>query len=58
MSLFSYLKKFIFIIYITLVCINLSQVESVVLKRYGKDPYRIFRLLSKANRLLETDKVR
>lgn len=26
-------------------------------KRYGRDAYRIFRLLSKSGRLLETDKV-
>ncbi|CAK7337304.1 unnamed protein product [Dovyalis caffra] len=34
-----------------------DEVESIVLKKYGKDAYRIFRLLSKAGRLLETDKV-
>ncbi|KAI4351730.1 hypothetical protein L6164_006055 [Bauhinia variegata] len=34
-----------------------EEVESIVLKRYGKDAYRIFRLLSKAGRLLETDKI-
>ncbi|KAF2315611.1 hypothetical protein GH714_040125 [Hevea brasiliensis] len=34
-----------------------EEVESIVLKRYGRDAYRIFRLLSKASRLLETDKV-
>jgi hypothetical protein len=28
-----------------------------VYKKYGKDAYRMFRLLSKAGRLLETDKV-
>lgn len=33
------------------------QVESIVLKRFGRDAYRMFRLLSKAGRLLETDKV-
>lgn len=33
------------------------QVESIVLKRYGRDAYRMFRLLSKAGQLLETDKV-
>lgn len=36
------------------------QVESIVLKRYGKDAYRIFRLLSNqsnAGRYFETDKV-
>ncbi|RVW12727.1 hypothetical protein CK203_111677 [Vitis vinifera] len=32
-------------------------VESITLKRYGRDAYRIFRLLSKSCRLLETDKV-
>lgn len=34
-----------------------EEVQSVVLKRYGRDAYRIFRLLSKAGRLLETDKI-
>ncbi|KAL2533838.1 RNA polymerase III subunit RPC82 family protein [Abeliophyllum distichum] len=34
-----------------------EEVESVVLKRYGREAYRIFRLLSKSGRLLETDKV-
>ncbi|KAJ9164181.1 hypothetical protein P3X46_023787 [Hevea brasiliensis] len=34
-----------------------EEVESIVLKRYGRDAYRIFRLLSKASRLLETDKI-
>ncbi|XP_021892238.1 DNA-directed RNA polymerase III subunit rpc3 [Carica papaya] len=33
------------------------EVESVVLKRYGRDAYRMFRLLLKAGRLLETDKI-
>ncbi|XP_028800046.1 uncharacterized protein LOC114755336 isoform X2 [Neltuma alba] len=34
-----------------------EEVESIVLKRYGTDAYRMFRLLSKADRLLETDKI-
>ncbi|XP_048326847.2 uncharacterized protein LOC107414510 isoform X2 [Ziziphus jujuba] len=34
-----------------------DEVESIVLKRHGKDAYRMFRLLSKAGRLLETDKI-
>ncbi|CAI9755120.1 unnamed protein product [Fraxinus pennsylvanica] len=34
-----------------------EEVESVVLKRYGREAYRIFRLLSKSGRLLETDKI-
>ncbi|KAL3714189.1 hypothetical protein ACJRO7_006173 [Eucalyptus globulus] len=34
-----------------------EEVESIVLKRYGQEAYRIFRLLSKANRLLETGKI-
>ncbi|KAJ7974182.1 DNA-directed RNA polymerase III subunit RPC3 [Quillaja saponaria] len=34
-----------------------DEVESVVLKRYGRDAYRMFRLLSKADRLLDTDKI-
>ncbi|XP_073129743.1 uncharacterized protein [Henckelia pumila] len=34
-----------------------EEVESVVLKRYGREAYRIFRLLSKAGYLLETDKI-
>ncbi|KAF4400211.1 hypothetical protein G4B88_019420, partial [Cannabis sativa] len=33
------------------------QVESIVLKRYGRDAYRMFRLLSKSGHLLETDKI-
>ncbi|KAL2465546.1 RNA polymerase III subunit RPC82 family protein [Abeliophyllum distichum] len=33
-----------------------EEVESVVLKRYGREAYRIFSLLSKSGRLLETDK--
>ncbi|CBI22720.3 hypothetical protein AAG906_008753 [Vitis piasezkii] len=34
-----------------------DEVESITLKRYGRDAYRIFRLLSKSCRLLETDKI-
>ncbi|OAY30367.1 DNA-directed RNA polymerase III subunit rpc-3 [Manihot esculenta] len=34
-----------------------EEVESIVLKRFGRDAYRMFRLLSKAGRLLETDKI-
>ncbi|PON51716.1 RNA polymerase III Rpc [Parasponia andersonii] len=34
-----------------------EEVESIVLKRYGRDAYRMFRLLSKAGQLLETDKI-
>ncbi|KAH7849430.1 hypothetical protein Vadar_017758 [Vaccinium darrowii] len=34
-----------------------EEVESIVLKRYGKKAYRMFRLLSKAGHLLETDKI-
>ncbi|XP_073031403.1 uncharacterized protein [Primulina eburnea] len=34
-----------------------EEVESVVLKRYGREACRIFKLLSKAGRLLETDKI-
>ncbi|MED6224999.1 hypothetical protein PIB30_089501 [Stylosanthes scabra] len=34
-----------------------EEVESIVLKRFGKDAYRIFRLLSKSNCFLETDKI-
>ncbi|KAI3458145.1 hypothetical protein Pfo_014808 [Paulownia fortunei] len=34
-----------------------EEVESVVLRRYGREAYRVFRLLSKAGRLLETDKI-
>ncbi|KAJ6869903.1 hypothetical protein NC651_034573 [Populus alba x Populus x berolinensis] len=34
-----------------------DEVESIVYKKYGKDAYRMFRLLSKAGRLLETDKI-
>ncbi|XVF09882.1 hypothetical protein REPUB_Repub07fG0135400 [Reevesia pubescens] len=32
-------------------------VESIVLKRYGRDAYSMFRLLSKSGCLLETDKI-
>ncbi|XWS48449.1 hypothetical protein CRYUN_Cryun13aG0077900 [Craigia yunnanensis] len=34
-----------------------EEVESIVLKRYGRDAYRMFRLLSNTGRLLETDKI-
>ncbi|XVF12506.1 hypothetical protein REPUB_Repub08aG0124600 [Reevesia pubescens] len=34
-----------------------EEVESIVLKRYGRDAYRMFRLLSNSCRLLETDKI-
>ncbi|KAK4431484.1 hypothetical protein Salat_0910500 [Sesamum alatum] len=34
-----------------------EEMESVVLRRYGREAYRIFRLLSKAGRFLETDKI-
>ncbi|KAK6262333.1 hypothetical protein QUC31_008149 [Theobroma cacao] len=34
-----------------------DEVESIVLKRYGRDAYRMFRLLSSTARLLETDKI-
>ncbi|XP_030501360.2 uncharacterized protein LOC115716654 [Cannabis sativa] len=34
-----------------------EEVESIVLKRYGRDAYRMFRLLSKSGHLLETDKI-
>ncbi|XP_039065274.1 uncharacterized protein LOC120210646 [Hibiscus syriacus] len=34
-----------------------EEVESIVLKRYGKDAYRMFRLLSNSSHLLETDKI-
>ncbi|KAK9286948.1 hypothetical protein L1049_015356 [Liquidambar formosana] len=34
-----------------------DEVESIVLKRYGKEAYRMFRLLSNTSRLLETDKI-
>ncbi|XP_010251272.1 PREDICTED: DNA-directed RNA polymerase III subunit RPC3 [Nelumbo nucifera] len=34
-----------------------DEMESIVLKRYGRDAYRIFRLLSKTGRLVETDKI-
>ncbi|PPR91856.1 hypothetical protein GOBAR_AA28824 [Gossypium barbadense] len=33
-----------------------EEVESIVLKRYGRDAYRMFRLLSNSGHLLETDK--
>ncbi|XP_059432514.1 uncharacterized protein LOC132165849 isoform X1 [Corylus avellana] len=40
-------------------CLTFStlQLESIVLKRYGRDAYRMFRLLSKTGRLVETDKI-
>ncbi|XP_057802752.1 uncharacterized protein LOC131018028 isoform X1 [Salvia miltiorrhiza] len=34
-----------------------EEVESMILKRYGREAYRIFRLVSKAGRLVETDKI-
>ncbi|KAK8497865.1 hypothetical protein V6N13_032519 [Hibiscus sabdariffa] len=34
-----------------------EEVESIVLKRYGRDAYRMFRLLSNSGHLLETDKI-
>ncbi|XP_061369553.1 uncharacterized protein LOC133312391 [Gastrolobium bilobum] len=34
-----------------------EEVESIVLKRYGRDAYRMFRLLSKDNCFCETDKI-
>ncbi|KAL9152326.1 hypothetical protein ABFS82_11G115200 [Erythranthe guttata] len=40
--------------------IELSQneeVESLVMRRYGPEAYRIYRLLSKAGRLMETEKI-
>ncbi|KAL0304271.1 UNVERIFIED_CONTAM: hypothetical protein Sradi_6295200 [Sesamum radiatum] len=37
--------------------ISMQLVESVVLRRYGREAYRIFRLLSKAGRFLESDKI-
>lgn len=36
---------------------RIEEVESIVLKRYGREAYRMFRLLSKADRLVETDKI-
>lgn len=34
-----------------------DEVESIVLKRYGRDAYKMFRLLSKTGCLVETDKI-
>ncbi|KAJ4951672.1 hypothetical protein NE237_028504 [Protea cynaroides] len=34
-----------------------EEVESIIMKRYGGDAYRIFRLLSKTDRLVETDNI-
>lgn len=34
-----------------------NEVETLVLKRYGRDAYKIFRLLSKSSHLLETDRI-
>ncbi|KAK2983516.1 hypothetical protein RJ640_023050 [Escallonia rubra] len=34
-----------------------QEVESIVLKKYGREAYRMFRLLSKAGRLVETDQI-
>ncbi|KAK4275837.1 hypothetical protein QN277_018855 [Acacia crassicarpa] len=34
-----------------------EEVESIVLKRYGRDAYRMFRLLSRTDGFLETDKI-
>ncbi|KAK0597361.1 hypothetical protein LWI29_024534 [Acer saccharum] len=36
---------------------QIEEVESIVLKRYGQDAYRIFRLLSREGRLMETEKI-
>ncbi|XP_060211723.1 uncharacterized protein LOC132639274 isoform X2 [Lycium barbarum] len=36
---------------------RIEEVESIVLKRYGREAYRMFRLLSKNDHLLETDKI-
>ncbi|XP_055832088.1 uncharacterized protein LOC129901009 isoform X2 [Solanum dulcamara] len=36
---------------------RIEEMESIVLKRYGREAYRMFRLLSKADRLVETDKI-
>ncbi|XP_047327585.1 DNA-directed RNA polymerase III subunit rpc3-like [Impatiens glandulifera] len=36
---------------------QLEEVESIVLKRYGREAYRMFRLLSKAGRPMETEKI-
>lgn len=35
----------------------IEEMESIVLKRYGREAYRSFRLLSKADRLLKMDKI-
>ncbi|KAF5800588.1 putative winged helix-like DNA-binding domain superfamily [Helianthus annuus] len=34
-----------------------QEVESIVLKKYGREAYRIFRLLSERERRIETDKI-
>ncbi|CAI9092235.1 OLC1v1027425C1 [Oldenlandia corymbosa var. corymbosa] len=34
-----------------------EEVESIVLKRYGREAYRMFRLISQKGHLLETDKI-
>ncbi|XP_050139976.1 uncharacterized protein LOC126616056 isoform X1 [Malus sylvestris] len=34
-----------------------DEVESIVLKRFGRDAYKIFRLLSTSSRAIETDKI-
>ncbi|KAL9999652.1 putative RNA polymerase III Rpc82, C -terminal, winged helix-like DNA-binding domain superfamily [Helianthus debilis subsp. tardiflorus] len=34
-----------------------QEVESIVLKKYGREAYRIFRLLSERERCIETDKI-
>ncbi|XP_047333542.1 DNA-directed RNA polymerase III subunit rpc3-like [Impatiens glandulifera] len=36
---------------------QVEEVESIVLKRYGREAYRMFRLLSKASRPMETEKI-
>ncbi|XP_038878061.1 DNA-directed RNA polymerase III subunit RPC3 isoform X1 [Benincasa hispida] len=36
---------------------QIDEVESIVLKRYGRDAYRMFRFLSKTGGLVETEKI-
>ncbi|XAR69867.1 hypothetical protein NMG60_11001613 [Bertholletia excelsa] len=36
---------------------QMEEVESIVLKKYGREAYRMFRLLSREDKLFETDKI-
>jgi hypothetical protein len=54
-----FLSRYILMIYLcsTMLLCAMLQVESIVLKRYGRDAYRMFRYLSKGKQFRPTDKV-